>query len=73
MTHLEAGLVQQFLHVAVAQRETVIQPNGMLDDGHGEAVAVRLGVGHGQSAYPVPVKANASKLRGSGGLSRVSR
>jgi len=35
----------------------VVQPNGVLDDGHGEAMAVGLGVGHRQSAYPEPVKA----------------
>jgi hypothetical protein len=35
----------------------VVEPNGVLDDGHGEAVAVRFGVGHGGSAYPDPVKA----------------
>ena len=29
----------------------------MLDDGYGETVAIRLGVGHGRSAYPNPVKA----------------
>jgi hypothetical protein len=35
----------------------VVEPNGMLDDEHGETVAVRLGVGHGESAYPDPVNA----------------
>jgi hypothetical protein len=49
--------VQQFLHVSVTQRKAVVEPNGMLDDEHGETVAVRLGVGHGESAYPDPVKA----------------
>ena len=57
MANLNAALVQQFLHVSVTQGKAVIEPNGVLDDGHGETVAVGLGVGHGQSAYPDPVKA----------------
>ena len=35
----------------------MVEPNGVLDDGHRETVAVRLGVGHGASAYPSPIKA----------------
>ena len=57
VTHLNAALVQQFLHVSVTQGKAVVQPNGVLDDGHGETVAVRLGVGHGGSAYPKLIKA----------------
>jgi hypothetical protein len=57
MAHLNAALMQQFLHVPVTQGKAVVEPNGVLDDGHGEAVAVRFGVGHGGSAYPDPVKA----------------
>jgi len=57
VTHLDAALVQQFLNAAVAEREAVVQPNGVLNDGHDEAMAVGLSVGHGQSAYPEPVKA----------------
>jgi hypothetical protein len=57
MTHLNAALVEQFLHVSVAQGKAVVEPNGLLDDGHRETVAVGLGVSHGQSAYPDPVKA----------------
>ena len=56
-------LVQQFLDVPVAEREAVVQPDRVLDDGHRETVAVRLGVSHDRSAYPDPVKANAGKLR----------
>ena len=41
----------------------MVEPNGVLDDGHRETVAVRLGVGHGQSDYPDSIKANAGKLR----------
>ena len=47
MANLNAALVQQFLHVSVTQGKAVIEPNGVLDDGHGETVAVGLGVGHG--------------------------
>ena len=57
MADLDAALVQQFLDISVAERKMVIQPDGVLDDGHGEAVAVRLGIGHGGSAYPSPIKA----------------
>ena len=57
MADLNAALVQQFLDISVAERKMVIQPDGVLDDGHGEAVAVRLGIGHGGSAYPSPIKA----------------
>ena len=35
----------------------MVEPNGVLDDGYRETVAVRLGVGHGRAAYPDPVKA----------------
>ena len=57
MTDHDAAPVEQFLDVSVAQWEAVVQPDGVLDDEHGETVAVGLGVGHGQSAYPDPVKA----------------
>ena len=57
VTDLDAALVKQFLNVPVAQRKAMIEPDGVLDDGHGEAVAVRLGIGHGGSAYPSPIKA----------------
>ena len=54
---LNAALVKQFLHVSVTQGKAVVQPNCVLDDGHRETVAVRLGVRHGELAYPNPVKA----------------
>jgi len=57
VTDLNAALVQQFLNVPVTQWKAVVEPNGVLDDGHGESVAVRLGVSHGGSAYPGSVKA----------------
>ena len=57
VTHLDAALVEQFLNVPVTQRKAVVEPDSVLDDDHGETVAARLGVGHGGSAYPDPVKA----------------
>ena len=57
MTDLYAALVQQFLNVAVAERITVVEPDGVLDDAEREAVAVRGRVGHSGSAYPSAVKA----------------
>ena len=57
VAHLNAAPVQQFLHVSVAQRKAVVEPDSVLDDDHRETVAVWLGVGHGQSAYPDPIKA----------------
>ena len=35
----------------------MVELDGVLDDGHRETVAVRLGVGHGASAYLNPVEA----------------
>ena len=52
MADLNAALVQQFLHASVTQGKAVVEPNCVLDDGHGKTVAVRLGLGHGGSAYP---------------------
>ena len=49
--------MKHFLNILVAQREAVVQPDGVLDDGHRESVAVRGRVGHSGSAYPSPVKA----------------
>ena len=57
MTDLDAALVEQFLNVPVAQRNAMIEPDGVLDGDHGETVAVWFGVGHGQSDYPDPIKA----------------
>ena len=47
MADLNSVLVQQFLHVSVAQGKAVVWLDGVLNDGHGETMAVRLGVGHG--------------------------
>ena len=57
MTDFNAALMEKFLNVPVTQRKAVIEPDGVLDDVHRESVAVRLGVGHGGSAYPDPIKA----------------
>jgi hypothetical protein len=38
--HVDATLEQEFLHVAVAQREAIIQPDSMPDDLAGEAVVL---------------------------------
>jgi len=57
MANLDAALVQQFLHASVTQGKAVVQPNGVLDDENRETVAVKLGIDHGQPAYPNPIKA----------------
>ena len=49
---LDAALVQQFLNISVAEREAVVQPHSVLDDGHRETMAVGFWLGHGKSAYP---------------------
>jgi len=51
MADLDAALMEQFLHVTVTERETVVEPNSVLDDHHRKAVAVGFGVAHGRSAY----------------------
>jgi hypothetical protein len=53
VTDHDAAPVQQFLDVSIAEGEAVVQPDGVLDDEHGETVAVGLEVG----AYPDPIKA----------------
>ena len=58
--------MEQFLDVPVTQRKAVIEPDGVLDDDHGETVAVWLDVSHGHSAYPDPIKATQpSSITGS--------
>ena len=36
--HVDAALEQQFLHVAVTQREAIVEPDPMADDLYGETV-----------------------------------
>ncbi len=57
MTDLDAALREQLLNISVAERKAVVQPDGVLDDGHWESVAIRFQLGHGGSAYPRPIKA----------------
>ena len=40
MGHVDAALAQEFLHVAVAQREAIIQPDAMANDFPREAVVL---------------------------------
>ena len=49
----------------------MVEPNDVLNDGHRETVAVRLGVGHGASAYPNPIKATQPLSRYVEGVRRV--
>ena len=60
----------------------MVQPNGVLNDQCGKAVAVGFGIGHGRSAYPDPVKATQPfqdlctqlfTLMGEGGKSLLGR
>jgi len=46
MADLNAALVQQFLHVSVAERKPVVEPESVLDDAYRETVAVGLEVDH---------------------------
>ena len=43
---LNAALLEQFLDISVAEREAVVEPDGVLDDAHREAVAIGHGVSH---------------------------
>jgi hypothetical protein len=62
MADPNAVLVQQFLHDLLLRGKKVVGPDGVLDDEHGEAVAVGLGVGHGRSAHLGPMKATRPRL-----------
>jgi len=48
------ALVEQFLNIPIAQGESVVQPDLVLDDGHWEAMAVGFRVSHSKSAYLDP-------------------
>jgi len=38
--HVDAALEQEFLHVTIAQREAIIEPDAMADDFAGEAMVL---------------------------------
>ena len=72
VTDLDAALREQLLNISVAERKAVVQPDGVLDDGHWESVAIRFQLGHGGSAYPRPIKATQPlRLRVRPQVSRV--
>jgi len=50
VAELDTALVEQFLNVSVTQWEAMVEPDSMLDDGHGETVAIGFRVSHGRSA-----------------------
>ena len=68
MTDHDAAPVQQFLDVPVAQWEAVVQPDGVLDDKHGETVAVGLEVGQGGQPTPVRLRQHSPKRPPSAGV-----
>lgn len=47
MATLNTALLEQLLHIPVAEREAVVQPNRVLDNADWEAVAIGYGVSHG--------------------------
>ena len=58
MADLNSALMQQFLDIPITQGKAVVQrADGVPNNCHGEAMAIRLGVSHGRSASPDPVKA----------------
>ena len=73
MADLDAALMKQFLNVTVAQREAVIEPDSVLDDGHRKAVGVGLEIGHGRLAYPDRVKVIQPILRALWESEKVTR
>ncbi len=46
-----AALVEQFLNIALTQWETVVEPEGVLDDAQWKTVSVGLAVSHRELAY----------------------
>ena len=68
MANLNAALVQQFLNITVAERETVIQPDGVLDDGHRKSMPVGLEVGQGGQPTPVRLRQHSPKRPPSAGV-----
>ncbi len=48
---LNTALVEQFLTVTLAEREAVVEPQGVTDDAQGKTMAVRFLVSHSSPAY----------------------
>jgi hypothetical protein len=51
MAHLDSALLEQFLDVALAQREVRVESESGLDDAERKTVAIGCAVSHGRSAY----------------------
>ena len=51
VTNLDAALVEQFLHVPLAQGEAVVEPQRVANDAEGKTVAVGLAVSHSSPPY----------------------
>lgn len=51
MANDDTALLEQFLNVALAQWEAVIEPEGVLNNTQRETVAVWLAISHGRLAY----------------------
>src|SRR5262249_5712815 len=63
MGHVDAALEQEFLHVAVAQREAIIEPDAIADDLSGKAVVfVAFGVSGWRHVW-LPIEVCAWCLR----------
>ena len=74
MGHVDAALEQEFLHVAVAQKETLVEPDPMADDLPGEAgVLIAFGVSRwrhvrlprsvGCSSWPTAAGPSSSSMK----------
>ena len=51
---IEPALGEKLLHIAVAQGEPEVQPDGVLDDDWGKAMAAVRDIGHSRG-YPAPL------------------
>jgi len=56
MADHNAALVEQFLNISVTEGKPVVQPDGVLDDRHGKAVAVGRSFGHGGEPTPIQLR-----------------
>jgi len=57
MTPLKAAVVKHFLDASITEREAVVEPDRVLNDGHRGTVTVRFQVSHGGSASSNPIQA----------------